>query len=339
MSTTHASRIRTRLLIISDTHGAKPKPELQDGPSTEDELREDESYRLQRCQSGYREPLAEADVLLHCGDLTKRSSVSEFRDTFSMLRAARAPLKLVIAGNHDLALDEEHWRENYRGFGSVSRSVKEIVRESKADGVHYLTEGVHHFDLENGARLKVYASPQTPSFGGWAFQYDNGHEFHIPPDMDVAMTHGPPEGILDYADMTASHAGCPDLMQAIVRAKPRIHCFGHIHEAWGMLDAHWSSDLNGLSVIDKQRSREIKAADLKPDTADDEETLNETRRKWINMSKQRGLLVDLATEERASATDKQTLFLNAAIMDIRYRPIHLPWLVDIDLPRSSTPSV
>ena len=30
---------------------------------------------------------------------------------------------------------------------------------------------------------------------------------------------------------------------------------------------------------------------------------------------------------------KETLFVNAAIMDVSYRPVNAPWVVDIDLPK------
>lgn len=29
---------------------------------------------------------------------------------------------------------------------------------------------------------------------------------------------------------------------------------------------------------------------------------------------------------------KDTLFVNASIMDVRYRPINAPWVVDLNLP-------
>ena len=30
---------------------------------------------------------------------------------------------------------------------------------------------------------------------------------------------------------------------------------------------------------------------------------------------------------------KETLFVNAAIMDVSYRPVNAPWVVDLDLPK------
>lgn len=29
---------------------------------------------------------------------------------------------------------------------------------------------------------------------------------------------------------------------------------------------------------------------------------------------------------------EETLFINASIMDVRYRPVNSPWVVDLDLP-------
>jgi Icc-related predicted phosphoesterase len=38
------------------------------------------------------------------------------------------------------------------------------------------------------------------------------------------------------------HLGCPALAEAVRRVRPRLHVFGHIHEAYGM------SEANGITV-------------------------------------------------------------------------------------------
>ncbi|KPM40447.1 hypothetical protein AK830_g6117 [Neonectria ditissima] len=320
--TTPTPKIKTRILIISDTHGFTPKPKLVDDASTEDELSQEDVMWV---RTGFREPLAQADVVLHCGDLTKRSRVSEFSDTFAMLRAVRAPLKLVIAGNHDSALDKGWYEREWGQSNEVIDQVQDIVQAARSDGVHYLTEGVYSFTLENGARLKVYASQYTPSYGGWAFQYDIRHDFNIPSDVDVAMTHGPPRGILDFAGMTGTHAGCPDLYDAVYRAKPKIHCFGHIHEAWGCQLVQWGSgNTQGMKVRDIMPNR----------VTQDAETMEARRHKLIEMSQKRGAYVDLSEGPGRAVAGEQTLFVNAAIMDMRYRATHLPWIVDVELERA-----
>ncbi|KAI1033631.1 hypothetical protein LB504_012656 [Fusarium proliferatum] len=328
MSETHAAQhVKTRILIISDTHGSKPKPKNKGGPTTDDELNEKDVTRV---TTGWREPLPSSDVAIHCGDLTKRTTIPEFENTFSVLRSINAPLKLVIAGNHDMALHDDYWINEFGGPADTLDKVKTILQEAEKDGVRYLTEGVHVFTLQNGALLKVYASPWTPSYGGWAFQYDNGHDFNIPEETDVVITHGPPQGVCDFAGMTGSHAGCPDLRAAVARARPKIHCFGHIHEAWGTHHVTWKDN-----DIDEKLLRKVGLKGLRPNrVTQNEEEANATRVKLIEMSKQRAAHLDLTQGDSRVVQGKQTLFVNAAIMDIRYRPIQLPWLIDVDLVRA-----
>jgi hypothetical protein len=62
------------------------------------------------------------------------------------------------------------------------------------------------------------------------------------------MTHGPPRNILDR---TVAHdrAGCPALLRHLGRMTnpPRLHVFGHIHEARGALVHQWDSDPNSAA--------------------------------------------------------------------------------------------
>lgn len=90
--------IRTRILILSDTHG---HPLL------------DPAHDTLWC-GGFRRPLPPADVALHCGDLTLRSTPEELETTLNLMREVDAPLKLVIPGNHDSGLDSKFWEEEVR---------------------------------------------------------------------------------------------------------------------------------------------------------------------------------------------------------------------------------
>lgn len=89
-----SNAMRTRLLIISDTHGH----------ALLDPTR----------QYGFRRPLPSADIALHCGDLTLRSTPKELETTLNVMREIDAPLKLVIPGNHDMSLDLKFWEEEVR---------------------------------------------------------------------------------------------------------------------------------------------------------------------------------------------------------------------------------
>ncbi|PTB61635.1 Metallo-dependent phosphatase [Trichoderma citrinoviride] len=299
------STIKTRLLIISDTHSSVP-PAEDLAITPEDGLANPRA--LAQSPSGFRLPLPEADVVLHCGDLTKRGRPEELTRTFSMLRGLSAPLKLVIAGNHDLALDERlgerTYYDPYSDLQAAHKDALRIAKEAEQDGVRYLTEGTYTFDLANGSTLRLFASPRAPRYGTWAFQYDGmgTHSFDIPEGVDVAMTHGPPWGVLD-STWSNENAGCPDLFRSIYRARPRIHCFGHIHEAWGAQLLRWKHNV---------------------DVPDED-----------GMSKDRGCYLDVTEGENMVRHGEQTLFVNASIMSVRYRPSQMPWVVDIDLPRTT----
>ena len=60
----------------------------------------------------------------------------------------------------------------------------------------------------------------------------------IPDDVDVLITHGPPSGLgtLSTACRHGSppiDVGCRDLRLKVDQVKPKVHCFGHIHEGFG----------------------------------------------------------------------------------------------------------
>jgi hypothetical protein len=125
-------------------------------------------------------------------------------------------------------------------------------------GVTYLEEGTHSFKLKSGAKFSVYASPYQPEFNDWAFSYEHKNDrFNLPgqvakgiesiaqhpvpdfPGVDIMMTHGPPKGILDECEQ--GNMGCENLLRAARRARPRLYCFGHIHEGYGSKLITWDT--------------------------------------------------------------------------------------------------
>ena len=61
------------------------------------------------------------------------------------------------------------------------------------------------------------------------------HWARIPEGVDILITHGPPLGILDHSRGSERREGCPELLEAVLEAKPRLHVFGHIHAGYGTL--------------------------------------------------------------------------------------------------------
>ncbi|KAI0479179.1 ser/Thr protein phosphatase family protein [Xylariaceae sp. FL0804] len=316
--------VKTRILIISDTH-AEPGA-LGIG-------------------NGHR-----ADVVIHCGDLTEESKIEEYRQTLQLLQSINAPLKLAIAGNHDFTLDVPAFRRKveeaieplepelvqrtYGNYGEARRLID-------ASGITFLDEGTHQFKLDNGARMTVYASPFTPSKGGNGFQYhpEAGHDFSISSDVDVVITHGPPHGIMDYAH--GRRAGCPYLFKAVAKARPRLHCFGHIHEGWGAKLLRWrdavSQEPSHFVDIDNGRSVIVeKLSNITRTNFDTPESILEKRDKATRYTNTGFCSTSHCQNDTAPLErNKHTLFINAAIQGVSEElPTQPAWLVDIELPRA-----
>jgi len=308
MANTTSPAVSTRFLVLSDTHNF----EFDDSKHT--------------CP--FRRPLPKADVVLHCGDLTQCGGLSAYKKALKMLGEIDAELRLVIAGNHDRSLDGEYWKSHYwedEDPGEHSKALRLMTGPLAAQaGVTYLEEGTYSFTLKNGAIFTVYASPYTPEFCDWAFPYKRNEDRFteadqvadgvtsiarrpIPdfPNVDIVMTHGPPKNIMD--ECAQGNKGCDNLLRALRRARPRMHCFGHIHEGYGAQFVAWPSHENS------DGGGQVRAA--------------------FN------IMYDLLNPPEATRCSvkfgEKTLMVNAAIMTGKNEPDNAQWLVDIDLERAT----
>lgn len=128
------------------------------------------------------------------------------------------------------------------------------------------------------------------------------------------MTHGPPKGVLD--ECPSGSAGCENLLHAMKRVRPLMHCFGHIHEGHGAFVMDWA---------EKERE-EIQAgsAQWSQMERDDFDSDGEMENEYPEPT-QFGRII----------RGQQTLMVNAAIMTggMAMEPKNAPWIVDLDLAR------
>lgn len=171
--------------------------------------------------------LPEGDVLIHAGDFTNSGSSAETADALWWFRNQPHKHKICIAGNHDFA------------FETDSDDCTTIL----GPDVHYL-EGTG-VEIEG---VKFWGSPVQPEFHDWAFNRSKKYrstywDENLPEDTDVLITHCPPRQILDW-NYLGEYVGCKHLRRNVIeRVKPKLHVFGHIHEARG------GDHVNGVDFI------------------------------------------------------------------------------------------
>jgi len=157
----------------------------------------------------------DGDLLLHAGDFSMSGRPAEIAEFDRWLGTLPHPHKVVVAGNHDFLFERQPER------------ARALITNAS-----YLEDG----ELEVGG-LRLFGSPWQPWFHDWAFNLPRGPALaekwaRIPDGIEVLVTHGPPAGVLDRT-IHGEDVGCADLVAALERVCPRLHLFGHIHEARG----------------------------------------------------------------------------------------------------------
>ena len=200
---------KVRIVIVSDSH---------------------RSHRSLKIPNG--------DIFIHCGDFTNhKTSTSDLRDFNEWLNTIPHKYKIVISGNHDVAL---------------SKSV-ELNRQKMCNATYLQDETI---EIEG---IKIHGTPWHTDRGIWYLAKAFSAPSHIleqkyqliPKDIDILISHPPPTQVGLDKNHHNRFMGVPELTQhSLMRVKPRvkkklqknaskfglkqIHCFGHNHDGIGV---------------------------------------------------------------------------------------------------------
>ena len=174
---------------------------------------------------GHKPGLPDGDVLIHCGDFSSTGNIKDLVNFNNWFSNQPHKYKIIVPGNHDGAL------------GSMG---------------HLLIDSGNILLLDNMVTINgisFYGSPWTPTFQNWFFMKDRGAPIaerwsRIPDKVDVLITHGPPKTILDWSIYSKDNVGCADLLHRVLEVKPKIHCFGHIHNGYGETELFGTTFIN-----------------------------------------------------------------------------------------------
>lgn len=165
--------------------------------------------------------IPDGDLFIHAGDMCRRGTTDELARTAEWIRSLPHATKIVVAGNHDWPFVRDAQR----------------ARELLGPDVIYLED--------SGVTLgswSFWGSPWQPTYAAWAFNLERGPDLAakwalMPQNVDVLITHGPPSGIGDHGSVPG-RGGCADLRARVQVVRPKLHLFGHIHQAGGL----WEHD-------------------------------------------------------------------------------------------------
>lgn len=180
----------------------------------------------------------DGDVLVHAGDATFNGTQAEIASFGYWFGNLPHKHKIFIAGNHD-------W------LFQTMRPLALGALRSFDEKIHYLEDSGVEID-----GIKFWGSPWQPEFFNWAFNLPRGKQLErhwdmIPENTDVLITHSPPCGILDWSIRDRQHTGCRDMLAAVLRVRPQVHAFGHIHGSYGTKELHGTKFVNACICTEK----------------------------------------------------------------------------------------
>lgn len=175
---------------------------------------------------GFHPELDGGDLLIVAGDFTAKDTEREhvlFCHWLSMLPYKK---KIIVAGNHDNGWIEQ---KPHKGPDPINPNY---------EWYEYLCDSGTEFE-----GLKIWGMPWTTTFPGMnphckAFTRDSETELQkyvemIPFEIDILVTHGPAHHVLDRT-IDGREVGSGHLYGYLKYAvRPKLHVFGHIHEAYG----------------------------------------------------------------------------------------------------------
>ncbi len=217
----------TKIVAISDTHGQNllTKWDIPDG-----------------------------DILVHAGDGTTRGLEDQIKEFNSYLSRLPHRFKIFVPGNHDKLF-----------FFDPQKAIKLLN-----SAITLIDETVELL------KLRIYGMPWLPNRSGncsKAFEADDllQKTDQIPLDTDILVTHTGPLHILDNAwrsyiydptvkppsltILSSEHMGNGPLANKLrYGLNPKLHVFGHIHEAYGQMELGGIKFVNA-SLVDRGENK------------------------------------------------------------------------------------
>jgi len=199
------------------------------------------------------------DILIHSGDIVNECLRSDFyskllTDFNNFLGKLPHTYKIYIAGNHDVKIDRD---------GMDSEKMKKII----PNGIYLQDSGI----LIN-QKIRIYGTPWYSGECSFETKWEWRKKmiYSITDPIDILITHQPPWNKLDLAWESGRqdeksylckvcnkdhpryrHWGCEELAKVLTTLKPKVHQFGHVHDAFGILSTESTTFINATMDLVK----------------------------------------------------------------------------------------
>jgi len=171
----------------------------------------------------YKEVYTEPELIIIAGDIFKSDYPGEQKKELPIFLERmneifpKADSMIICPGNHDFLIERDR--------NILPGNIKLLIDS----GYEYLSS--------TGETLKIYGNPRTQT-GLYAFQrkWNESDIKNIPRDLDILITHDSPRfyGLScirnSLGDYGFEEPGSKKLADHVLKVKPRIHIFGHIHK-------------------------------------------------------------------------------------------------------------
>ena len=140
------------------------------------------------------------DIVICAGDAVEDNLVGdEYDDFIEWFSSIPCKWKIFVSGNHELSFELDQ--------------ADKIIQRMTEKGISVLEDAIEDCD---GVIIASISDKSSIS------------DEDIPEDIDIVVTHNPPYGILD------ENMGSVNILNFIMKAKPKYHLFGHIHSTAGL---------------------------------------------------------------------------------------------------------
>jgi len=151
--------------------------------------------------------LPKGDLFIHCGDFCNKGNCEEYASF-------------------------DRWLSRVGAQGFEDRMFCVVGNHDAPKAIHKRASLIPHVQvLQSQLAKKRLCPPGLRIFGqSWPEYLPSAG---LPESsVDILLTHSPPAGILD-TNAQSEHCGNSEVRRLVEKICPRLHLFGHIHEAYG----------------------------------------------------------------------------------------------------------